>query len=165
MKQIMAIDFEIKQRARDLYVVEGLTLEETATVCEISDRTVANWSVEDGWTEARTRHREAIASIKDNSFKLKQKLIAKALKTIENMENIDPQDMHGFRSILAATEIKERERATADPDRPKIFLEDMEFVAEVLKKIDPEGLKILARNFDEIVGKFKERNEKAAQNN
>lgn len=160
----MAIDFETKQKARDLYVVEGLTLEEVSRALDIAERTVANWSADGRWQDARIKHREVIASIKNNSFLLKQQLVAKALNTLDNMENIDPQDMHGFRSILAATEIKEKDKAdsVSDVDRPKIFLEDMEFVAEILKEIDPEGLKILARNFDVIVDQFKERNAKAS---
>lgn len=163
----MAIDFEVKQKARDLYIIEGMTIEEVAGAVKVSERTVANWSTDGKWAEERARHREAIASIKDNSFKLKQQLIAKALNTLNSMESIDPQDMHGFRSILAATEIKEKEKkeAVTDIDRPRVFLEDMEFVAETLKEIDPEGLKILARNFDVIVNRFKERHEKAAQDN
>lgn len=156
----MAIDFEIRQRARDLFIVEGLTINEVAGICGISDRTAANWSVEGGWNAERARHREAIASIKNNSFKLKQELIAKALNTLSNMDSIDPQDMHGFRSILAATEIKEKEKGgVIDIDRPKLFLEDMEFVAEILKEIDPEGLKVFARNFDVIVDRFKARSQ------
>lgn len=159
----MAIDFETKQRARDLYVVEGMTLEEVAGACEISDRTAANWSTDGDWTGERGRYREALAGIRSNSFKLKQQLIAKALNTLNSMENIDPQDMHGFRSVLAATEIKEKGKdAAVNIDRPKIFLEDMEFVAEVLREIDPEGLKVFALSFDRIVQRFKERHEKTA---
>jgi len=159
----MAIDYETKQRAQDLYVVEGMTLEEVASACEISDRTAANWSTEGDWTGERARYREAIAGIRSNSIKLKQQLIQKALFTLTGMDNIDPQDMHGFRSILVATEIKEKEKdAVANIDRPKIFLEDMEFVAEVLREIDPEGLKVLAGSFEEIVTRFKGKHAKTA---
>ncbi|MEW5725855.1 MAG: phage protein Gp27 family protein [Thermodesulfobacteriota bacterium] len=42
-------------------------------------------------------------------------------------------------------------------DRPRCFLEDLELTAEVLKEADPEGLKVLARNWDLIVARGKER--------
>jgi len=53
-------------------------------------------------------------------------------------------------------ESKGQESSAPDADLPKIFLENMEFVAGVLKDIDPEGLRVLARNFDVIVNRFKE---------
>ena len=156
----MAIDQETRQRAEDIFVIEGMTLEAIAKELDISDRTIANWSAEGGWTAKRRDYRAAMADIQRNSMSLKQELIRKALETLKTMGSINPQDMHGFRSVLAAADLKkekETESLTAEVDRPRIFLEDMEFVAETLKEIDPEGLKILARNFDVIVERFKER--------
>lgn len=153
----MAIDQETREQAEELFTVEGLTLEEISRRLEISDRTLANWSTSGNWVERRKKHREDIASIKKNSFKLRKELARKALETLENMESINPQDMHGFKSVLSMIEPKEKEKdqTVMNIDRPKLFLEDMEFVAEVLKEIDPEGLKIFARNFDVIVDRFK----------
>lgn len=158
----MTIDFDLRQTARDLYVIEGMTHEEVSQKTEVPIGTIKRWSSEDNWKGNRAKHRETITSIKNNSIRLKEQLMAKALKTLSSMDSINPQDMHGFRSILAAAEVKEKDKesGTADIDRPKLFLEDMEFVAEVLKEIDPEGLKILSRNFDEIVRRFKEKHEK-----
>jgi hypothetical protein len=155
----MAIDQETRERAEELFTVDGLTLEEISGRLGISDRTLANWSAAGNWMECRKKHREDLASIKKNSFKLRKELARKAIETLENMQSINPQDMHGFKSVLSMIEPKEKEKdqAVADIDRPKLFLEDMEFVAEVLKEIDPEGLKIFARNFDVIVNRFKER--------
>jgi hypothetical protein len=160
----MAIDQETRQRAEDLFIIDGMTLEAIAKELDISDRTVANWSTEGGWTAKRRDYRTAMADIKRTSMALKKELITKALETLKTMDSIDPQDMHGFRSVLAAADIKkekEAENITPEIDRPRIFLEDMEFVAETLKEIDPEGLKILARNFDVIVGRFKARSQEA----
>ena len=42
-----------------------------------------------------------------------------------------------------------------DADKPKAFLESLQFIAESLKEIDPEGLKVLAGNFDAITARFK----------
>ena len=43
----------------------------------------------------------------------------------------------------------------ADLDRPAIFLETLEWIALKLKETDPEGLKVLAKNFDTLVIQFK----------
>jgi transcriptional regulator with XRE-family HTH domain len=40
-------------------------------------------------------------------------------------------------------------------DRPAIFLETLEWIALKLKETDPEGLKVLAQNFDTLVIQFK----------
>ena len=151
------IDQEIREQAEELFIVDGLTIEEISGRLGISDRTLANWSASGNWMERRKKHRDDVASIKRNSFKLRKELAKKALETLESMQSINPQDMHGFKSVLSMIEPKEKEKdqTTIDIDRPKIFMEDMEFVAEVLKEIDPEGLKIFARNFDVIVNRFK----------
>lgn len=157
----MAIDQETRERAEELFTVDGLTLEEISKRLDISDRTLANWSASGNWMECRKKHREDLANIKRNSFKLRHELAKKALETLENMQSINPQDMHGFKSVLSMIEPKEKEKdqVVADIDRPKLFMEDMEFVAEILREIDPEGLKIFARNFDVIVGRFKDKKE------
>ncbi|MBN1627113.1 MAG: hypothetical protein JW944_11365 [Deltaproteobacteria bacterium] len=154
----MAIDQEIREQAEELFTIEGLTLEEISRRLSISDRTLANWSASGNWMERRKKHREDIASIKSNSFKLRKELARKALETLENMQSINPQDMHGFKSVLTMIEPKEKEKdqTVVDIDRPKLFLENLEFIVNVLKEIDQEGLKVMLRNLDEITRRFKE---------
>jgi len=52
---------------------------------------------------------------------------------------------------------EEVERASGGPayDKPKVFLDNLEFIARQLQSTDPEGLKVLARNFDLLVMSFK----------
>ena len=154
----MAIDQETRERAEELFTVDGLTLEEISGRLGVSDRTLANWSASGNWMECRKKHREDLASIKRNSFKLRKELARKAIETLENMQSINPQDMHGFKSVLSMIEPKEKEKdqAVADIDRPKLFLEHLEFIVSVLKEIDQEGLKVILRNFDEITNRFKD---------
>jgi hypothetical protein len=154
----MAINQETKEQAEELFTIEGLTLEEISGRLDISDRTLATWSSSGNWMERRKKHREDLASIKRNSFRLRKELAQKALETLESMEGINPQDMHGFKSVLSMIEPKEKEKdgAVADVDRPKLFLEDLEFIVNVLKEIDQEGLKVILRNLEEITRRFKE---------
>jgi len=149
----MAIDQESRERAEDLYIIDGLTLEEVAKAADINIRTLQNWSVEGNWPKRRKERLQRKRLLKDKLEILREKSIDKAIETG------DPQ------AILAAYKIeeladrksrKEMESVVPDIDRPRLFLEDMEFVAETLKEIDPEGLRILAKNFDVIVGRFKE---------
>lgn len=154
---------------------DGASLTDIAEQLDISDTTLRRWKSEtirrwksesqvpgddiDGWDKARQQKRGNIQRLGD--------LFARELKFAEDAEagSISSAAMDALSKLGALVqrwEAVERARAEAakpgdpDIDRPKIFLEDMEFVAEVLEEIDPEGLKILARNFDEIVRRFKE---------
>ncbi len=40
-------------------------------------------------------------------------------------------------------------------DRPAVFLENVQWIAAKLKESDPEGLKVLGRNFDGLIIQFK----------
>ena len=154
----MAHDQEIREQAEELFVLDGMTLEQVAREVDVPERTVSNWSAEDGWVEKRMEYRKSISAIKRNTVTLRKNLIAKAL------QSLDPQDIYAATRLEAmASRTKKDVGPAAEIDRPKLFLENVEFIIETLKEIDPEGLKILARSFEIIVERFKERHEKAAQ--
>ena len=54
------------------------------------------------------------------------------------------------------------EKSGPDIDYPKIFLENLEWLSKVLNEIDPEGLKVLAKNFDALIVRFKAEHAKTA---
>lgn len=148
----MAVDFELRDRARDLCVVDGYTIEQASKETGVPERTIANWSTDEGWVEARKEHRQALSDIRRKRVMLRKALIEKAMTTL------DPQDIYAAARLEAASGKKETDTVVvADIDRPRLFLENLEFVADVLKGIDPEGLKVLARSFEEIVKRFKEK--------
>lgn len=154
----MAHDQEIREQAEELFVLDGMTLEQVAREVDVPERTVSNWSAEDGWVEKRMEYRKSISAIKRNTVTLRKNLIAKAL------QSLDPQDIYAATRLEAMASRRQKDVGpAAEIDRPKLFLENVEFIIETLKDIDPEGLKILARSFEIIVERFKERHEKAAQ--
>jgi len=77
---------------------------------------------------------------------------------------IDTQAVYAYNSILKTMLIIKEKLSDGqiNIDRPALFLNDMEFVAKTLREIDPEGLKVFARNFDVLVAKFKEQNAQEA---
>jgi hypothetical protein len=153
----MTTDFEQRERAKDLYVIEGMTLEQVAVETQIPVRTVEEWSRSDGWVEERREYRRSLSDIKRNTVTLRKRLISKAL------ESLDPQDIYAASRLeaLSARGEKKQESGEVAIDRPKLFLEDMGFIATTLKEIDPEGLKVFARNFESIVERFKSREQGA----
>jgi uncharacterized protein YjcR len=60
----MAHEFETKLQAQDLYVLEGLTLEQVAEKTGLPDQTVRRWSADDGWVGMRNEYRVAESEIK-----------------------------------------------------------------------------------------------------
>ncbi|MDY7034543.1 MAG: hypothetical protein SV375_00045 [Thermodesulfobacteriota bacterium] len=155
----MARDLEDRERAEDLYIIDALTLEEVARATGIPERTIQKWSADDCWNEKKKEYQDTLKDIKRNTILLRKSLISKAL------QSLDPQDVYATVKMEFLAERKTRGPGGggqgAEVDRPKIFLEDMEFVADALREIDPEGLKILARNFETIVKRFKEQNAQA----
>lgn len=156
----MTLDLELKERAKDLYIVEELTLVETARATGISEHTLKNWSAAEGWREKREERRRRQEDIDRTKELLRQKLADMCV------EKLDPQYIYALVRLEKAAQASRKKTdlvAAPEIDRPKIFLEDMEFIVETLKEIDPQGLKVLGRNFETIVRRFKERHEAQAQ--
>jgi len=152
------IDSELREHAEDLYVVEGMTFEEVAGATGVHIRTIQGWSAEDEWRKRRQERVGRKRALKESLEKLAESMVAQAETTKHS------QDVHAAIGLAKLTLLQEKKQAEVSPavalDHPRVFLENLEFVAGFLKDRDPEGLKILARNFDALITAFKERNEK-----
>jgi len=147
-------DFETRENAADLYIIEGLTFEQVSAKTTVSVTQLKTWSAAEGWREKREEYRASQKEIKSNMVKLRKQLAMKAV------QSLDPQDIYAF--VRLENVAGKQEKKTGDGpkvDRPALFLEDMEFIVSVLKEKDPEGLKILAKSFDFIIDQFKARHE------
>ena len=146
-------DLEIRFQAEEMFVEQRLTHEEISDRLDIGLSTVKRWSVDGNWKTLREEYFERRRMLKSNLAKLRENMMERAAS------NLDPQDVYAvirLEKLARERESKGQESSAPDADLPKIFLENMEFVAGVLKDIDPEGLRVLARNFDVIVNRFKE---------
>ena len=144
---------EIMEKAENLYVEEGLGYEEVSKRTGIPLHTIKRWGGDDGWKNLRREYLNIQRELKRNMRKLRTTLMTKAVN------NPNAQDLHALvnlEKLVIQQEKKPDDMKAQDIDRPRIFLEDMEFVAETLKEINPEGLKVFAKNFGVIVKRFKE---------
>lgn len=147
------IDWEIRERAEELYVVDGLTFDQVAKETGVSVTQLKNWSGAEGWRDKREEYRVNKQSIRSTVTKLRKQLALDALSTS------DPQKVFAFIRLEALAGRQEKRTEEAPKiDRPALFLEDLEFIASVLMGRDPEGLKILANNFDVLIDQFKAKN-------
>lgn len=144
---------------------DGLTMEEISDATGVSATSLYKWKAQtlvpgaemDEWDRARAQKRS-------NSVRLRS-LFERELKHAEDQEpgSISAPTMDALSKLGALVKrLDDVERAEAarsevkiDIDRPAIFLEHVEWLVTKLKEIDPEGLKVLGRNFDTLITSFK----------
>jgi transposase len=145
-------DLEIRFQAEELFVECRVTHEEIAERLDIGLSTVRRWSTDGDWKTLREEHFERRRMLKSNLAKLRENMMERAAS------NLDPQDVYAvirLEKLARERESKGHENTTPDVDLPKIFLENLEWIARALQETDPEGFKVLARNFDYLTDKFK----------
>lgn len=145
-------DLEIRFQAEELFVEHRLTHEDIAERLDIGLSTIRRWSAEGDWKTLREEHFQRRRMLKSNLAKLRENMMERAA------DNLDPQDVYAvirLEKLAREGKFKNQENTAPDVDLPKIFLENLEWIARVLKDTDPEGLKVLARNFDYLTDKFK----------
>jgi predicted transcriptional regulator len=160
--------------AKDLYA-QGKTLDEIASLLDSTATSLSRWKSAtkapsakyDEWELARQRHRDFIEELRAlfreqleyiRSLPAKERTsqdydaLSKAAAIVRKWDDIERAE--------AAKQMAEV--APVDLDKPALFLEFLEWLALNLKETDPEGLKILARNFDSLVIQFKTEHAQAA---
>lgn len=170
----MAVPTKTRELAYKVYRECGQNISETVRVMNskhgyaVSRQSVTEWSKKYDW-EARAARAEA--EEKEQAEATSDEALLTVLLTQKKkyetyfeslaVGSVDNQAIYAYNSILKTLldireKISDHAQGVVDIDRPKLFLEDMEFIAETLKEIDPEGLKVFARNFDELITRFKE---------
>jgi len=156
--------FDVRDAAESLYVDSGLTYGEIAGKTGVAVNTLKNWGNTGDWKDRKRQRVQTRKTLQENLEKLRVRAMESALAG----PDVDPQKMfavirmeklaldreHNLRQAL--------EKGPDNVDRPRMFLEALEFVADFLKSRDPEGLKVLAQNFDGLVTRFKEKHAQAA---
>jgi len=154
-------DFAIRVDAEDFFVLSRLTYKEISQRLNVPEVTLKRWGKKGNWKQLKEEHLLKKRSLKQDLARLREKLIENAV----NQGSPDTNDIYAALKIIQQEQIFEK---TDEPvkvqeiDRPKVFLEDMEFIVRTLQEIDPEGLKILSRSFDRIIAKFKEEHAQTA---
>lgn len=157
------IPWEIREEAEQLYIIEGKTFDEVSELTGVSVAQLKRWATGNeeleilSWNDRKKEYRTTLSNIQRDTVLLRKQMMKQALGSL------NPQDLYAVIKLetMAARQDKKEEK-TVRTDRPALFLEDMEFVAKVLKEVDPEGLKVFAENFDVIIEKFKEQHAQTA---
>ena len=105
------IPFELRDQAREMYIVDGLTLADVEKRTGISLASLKKYSVEECWSDKRREYREALSGIRRKKNLLRVRLIEKALSSL------DPQD------VYAVSRLEKAMNATSgsgQPDGPSV---------------------------------------------
>ncbi len=92
----MAHEFETKLEAQDLYVLQGLTLEQVAQRTGVPERTVKEWSAAEGWVDLRKEYRQAQSEIR------RQTMLYRLALLKEGMKNLHPQAAFAWATVESA---------------------------------------------------------------
>lgn len=146
------IDLQVRFTAEDMYVKQRMTYDAIATDLGVSVNTVKRWGADGDWKTRRAENLRQRRALSQKLSDLRDAMMDQALASQ------NPQQAFAALQILKMEQDQERraqDKAAPEIDRPKIFLEDLEWIAQVLKETDPEGLKVLARNFDNLTDRYK----------
>lgn len=136
---------------------DGQGLSEIEADLDVSRQTLSTWKADsrrpddelDAWDKARRQKRSNVQRLRalfDRELTALEESVAGSLSNV----SLDAITKLG-------TLVQRWEASGTGPafDRPKVFLENLQWIAGWLKDNDPEGLKVLATSFDALTMAFK----------
>lgn len=103
---------ETVERAEELWCVDGLTFDEVAARTRVAASTLKRWAEKYGWRTKRDEIRQALASIRADTIRLRAKLIKNCLTSMQAMDAFAVAKMEEM--ALKASELADK-RAEAAP--------------------------------------------------
>lgn len=147
--------FDIIDDAQNLYVFEARTFADVAKKTGVSIGQIKRWSAKYDWQKLKDFFLKARSQKRIRILQLSVDALKGACDARIPQEKA--QLIHAWKGVedvlLRMYPAKKTEAAVVD--EPALFLKNLEFVARILNESDPEGLKILAKNFDMLTETFK----------
>lgn len=109
MKMAQEYPAEVREHAEELYCVDGRTFEEISSLTGVAVRTLKDWARTRGWTEKKTKVREALGSIRMNRIMARAALMEKLLETLSAQDAF---------AVAALENIALKAAKSADAGRP-----------------------------------------------
>lgn len=148
---------QLEPVARQMFT-DGQSLTAIETALGVSRQTLANWKaqtkkpseVSDEWDKARAR--------KETIGLRMEALLERELTFAEERQPgaIDGGSLDNLAKLGSlVVKFKTVEGQGAGYDKAKVFLENIQWIVAWLRENDPEGLKVLAADFDAMTMQFK----------
>ena len=131
---------ETVERAEELWCVDGLTFDEVAARTRVAASTLKRWAEKYAWRAKRDEIRQALASIRADTIRLRARLIQNCLASMNAMDAFAVAKMEEM--ALKAAEIADK-RAEAAPSSlpPREIASDADAVAALEEAV---GLRLNA---------------------
>lgn len=147
-----------------MYTADGKSLTDIEAALGVSRQTLSVWKADtlvpgedlDEWDKARMQKRsrgQRLCALFDREMNFLETTDAGALPggSLDGLTKLG--------TLVQRWEAAERAAIEAEKgpgyDRPKVFLENLQWLAAWFKENDPEGLKVLAENFDSLTMTYK----------
>jgi len=147
--------FEVVEEAQNQYVFEGCTFTEIAEKIGVSAGQLKKWSAKYGWRKLKDFFQQARSQKRIRILQLSIDALKKACDA--NIPQEKAQLIHAWKGVedVLMRMYPDKKLEVAAVDEPALFLRNLEFIANTLKELDPEGLKVLAKNFELLIEAFK----------
>lgn len=121
-----AIPFEIREQAEELFIIEGLALEQVAKETGISIQALKKWSAKENWPEKRAQYRRDKKGLQGSLMDLRTKMLSQAIGSL------DPQDVYALVALekILLPHAKTGRGAAEIPDQPMTKEELLKFIRE-----------------------------------
>ncbi|MBE0598296.1 MAG: DUF1804 family protein [Desulfuromonadales bacterium] len=140
-----------------MYTADGRSLTDIEDALGVSRQTLSVWKAEskrpnedlDDWDRARAQKRSNVQRLRA--------LFDRELTALEETRAGDLSAVSLDAITKLGTLVQRWEIAETGPayDRPRVFLENLQFIIGWLRENNPEGLKVLAESFDPLTTAFK----------
>jgi hypothetical protein len=148
---------QLEPVARQMFI-DGKNLTDIASELSVSRQSLSDWKGQtkkpnedlDEWDKARAR--KANFGIRMEAL-LERELTFAEERQPGAIEGASLDNLSKLGSLVV--KFRAQENTGAGYDKAKVFLEDLQWIVVWLTENDPEGLKILAADFDAMTMKFK----------
>lgn len=131
--------------------VDGQSLVAIEETLGVSRQSLAEWKDWGGWDKAKAAKDNYEAQLVTVRDQIMERVTEAPLQAASYLDSLAKIDAIIFRRTKAA-----REAGGGTYDRPKVFLENLQWIFTWLQANNPEGLKIIAESFDGLTTAFKE---------
>jgi len=124
---VEAISYELREKAEEFYVIDGLTLEQVAQETGISIQTLKRWSSKEDWFKRRREYRQDKQSLQATLTELRNKMLDRAIDTL------DPQQIY---TVIALEKLlRSAGKKAGEPEIPDKPMTKEELLAFIRKEI------------------------------
>lgn len=124
---VEAISFELREKAEELYVIGGLTLEQVAAETGISVQSLKRWSSKEDWFKRRREYQADKQGLRSSLTELRNKMLDRA------MRSLDPQDVY---PVIALEKLLGGDgRKAGEPEIPDKAMTKEELLTFIKEKV------------------------------